>query len=94
MSACTLRLTRDSPLRTILVDEATGYARYQIDTPRKIARSVTRIRKFESHTQPPLHLDGDADSDPGDDIADKREARAETDEKDKEREGDGISQDE
>jgi len=91
MSGCTLRLTRDSPLRTILVDEATGYAKYQIDTPRKIARSVTRIRKFDSPKRPPPHLDEDTDSDPGDDIADKsKEAMSEKDEKDKEQEGDGM----
>jgi hypothetical protein len=68
MSGCTLRLARNSPLRTTLVDEATGLAKYQIDTPRKLARSVTRIRKFDSPTQPPLHWDEDADSDPDDDV--------------------------
>jgi len=91
MSGCTLRLTRDSPLRTILVDDATGYARYQIDTPRKIARSVTRIRKFDSPRRPPPNLDEDADSEPGDDVADKnKEAKSEEDEKDKEHEEDGM----
>ena len=91
MSGCTLRLSRDSPLRTILIDEATGYATYQIDTPRKIARSVTRIRKFESPKRPPPHLDEDADSEPGDGVADKnKEAKSEKDEKDKEQEGDGM----
>ena len=91
MSVYTLRFTRDSPLRTILVDEATGCARYQIDTPIKIARSVTRIRKFDSPAQPHLHLDEDADSDPGDDIADrKEEAKSKKDGKGKEQEGDGL----
>ena len=71
MSGCTLRFARDSPLRTTLVDEATGYAKYQIDTPIRLVRSVTRIRKFDSPTQPPLHWDDDADSDSDDDITDK-----------------------
>jgi len=39
----------------------------------KIARSVTRIRKFESPPQPPLHWREDAESDSSDDdITDKR----------------------
>jgi hypothetical protein len=70
MSGCTLRFTRNSPLRTTLVDEATGNAKYQIDTPRRLVRSVTRIRKFDSSTQPPVRWD-DADSDAGDDVIDK-----------------------
>jgi hypothetical protein len=70
MSGCTLRFARNSPLRTTLVDEATGHAKYQIDTPITVARATTRIRKFDSSTQPPLHWDDDDDdSDPGDDIA-------------------------
>ena len=78
MSGCTLRFSRDSPLRTTLVDEATGHAKYQIDTPIRIARSVTRIRKFDASTRPPqapLHWDEDVDSDPEDDIADKGNKR-------------------
>jgi hypothetical protein len=55
MSGCILRLARNSPLRTALVDEATGNIKYRIETPLRIARSVTRIRKFESRTQPPPH---------------------------------------
>jgi len=67
MCGCTLQLSRNSPLRTILVDEATGQAKYKIDTPRKIARSVTRISKFgPPPAQPPLHRDEDADPAPGD----------------------------
>ena len=67
MSGCTLRLSRNSPLRTTLVDEATGQAKYKIDTPRKVARSVTRISKFgPPPPQPPLHRDEDADPAPGD----------------------------
>ena len=76
MSGCTLRFARDSPLRTTLVDEATGYAKYQIDTPIRLVSSVTRIRKFDSPTQPPpLHWDDDADSDSDDDITDKRKKK-------------------
>ena len=67
MSGCTLRFARNSPLRTTLVDEVTGRAIYQIDTPKKIARSVTRIRKFDSHTRP-QHWDEVSGSDPGDGI--------------------------
>ena len=67
MSGCTLRFARNSPLRTTLVDEATGRAIYQIDTPKKISRSVTRIRRFDSHTRP-QHWDEDSGSDPGDGI--------------------------
>ena len=80
MSGCTFRLSRDSPVRTILVDEATGHAKYQIDTPIKLARSVTRIRKFDSHTQPPLHWDEDADSDSGHDVTDKKRKSKEEEE--------------
>ena len=69
MSGCTLRLARNSVLRTTLVDEATGHAKYQIDTPIRIAGSVTQIRKFDSPVQPPLHWDDNANS--GDDITDK-----------------------
>ena len=36
----------------------------------RIARSVTRIRRFDSPIQPPLHWDEDVDSDSGDDITD------------------------
>jgi len=71
MSGCTLRFVRNSPVRTTLVDESSGYAKYTIDTPIKIARSVTRIRKFHSPTQPPVHPDEDDDPDPVDDVADK-----------------------
>jgi len=70
MSGCTFLFARNSPLRTTLVDEASGHAKYQIDTPIRIAGSVTRIRKFDSPAHAPLHWDDD-DSDPGDDIADK-----------------------
>jgi len=78
MSGCTLRFARDSPLRTTLVDEATGYAKYQIDTPIKLVGSATRIRKFDSPTQPPLHWDDDDDDDSGfgGDITDVKKRRS------------------
>jgi hypothetical protein len=65
MSGCTFQLARNSPLRTTLVDQATGLAKYQIDTPIRISGSVTRIRKLDSSTHP-FNLD-DADSDSDDD---------------------------
>ena len=78
MSGCTLQLSRDSPLRTVLVDQATGNAKYQIDTPIRLTRSVTRIRKLDSPTHPHHHWDedvnsdyGGADSDSSEDTADK-----------------------
>ena len=70
MSGCTLQLARNSPLRTTLVDEATGNAIYQIDTPIRL-RSVTRIRKFDS-PQLHLHRDEGADDDSDHDITDKK----------------------
>ena len=85
MSGCTLRLARNSPLRTTLVEEATGHAKYQIDTPIKVARSVTRIRKFESPTDPPPNWDEDSDSDQGDDTTGegKKKAKSKKDKKGK-----------
>ena len=67
MSGCTLQFSRSSPLRTTLFDAATGHAKYQIDTPIRIAGSVTRIKKLNSSTHPPHHLDRDTDSDSDDD---------------------------
>lgn len=81
MSGCTFLLARNSSLRTTLVDEATGHAKYQIDTPVKVVRSVTRIRKFDSPTHP-HHWDEDSNSDPSDVIADKEKHKSEEDEKD------------
>jgi len=72
MSGCTLRFARNSPLRTTLIDEATGHAKYQIDTPITYIGSVTRIRKFDSPPHQPLHWDDDANSDSGDDLIDGR----------------------
>ena len=62
MSGRTFQLARNCPLRTTLVDEATGHAIYQIDTPKMVAGGVTRIRKFDS-PQPHIHRDEDANSD-------------------------------
>ena len=76
MSGCTLLFSRNSPLRTILDYEATGRAKYQIDTPRWHARSVTRIRKLDSAAQPPPDWN-DADSDSDDDIVDKGKPKKE-----------------
>lgn len=71
MSGCTLRFTRNSPVRTTLVDEATGHVMYKIETPTfKFAHVATQIRKVESHTQPPLHLEEDTYTDSGDDTTD------------------------
>ena len=88
MSGCTLRLARNSPLRTTLVEEATGHAKYQIDTPMKVAGSVTRIRKFESPTEPPPNWDEDSDSDDGDDTTGKgkKKSKSKKDIKDKKEE--------
>jgi len=58
-------------LRTTLIDEATGHAIYQIDTPKKRTRSVTRIRKFHSPIQHHHHWDDDGDSSCRDGITDE-----------------------
>ena len=75
MSGCTFLLTRNSPLRTTLIDEATGQAVYNVDTPRKLAPDVTKIRKLDSPTQPPHHWDdGGDDGDFSEGIADRKGA--------------------
>lgn len=71
MSACTFQLARNSPLRTTLIDETTGHAKYQIDTPLRIVGSVTRIRKFDLPPQSPLVRDAKANTDSDEDITDK-----------------------
>jgi len=58
MSGCTLRFSQNSPLRTTLVDEATGQVKYKIETPIKIARSVTRIWKFKPQAQDEFNEEG------------------------------------
>lgn len=68
MSGCTLRFSKSSPVRATLVDEATGHVKYKIETPIKVAHVVTRIRKFEPHTQHLLHPDEDTGSDSDDDV--------------------------
>ena len=60
MSSCKLKFMRNSPLRTTLVDDVTGHVKYRIETPIRIARSVTRIRKSKSSTPSPIHFDEDA----------------------------------
>ena len=90
MSGCTLQFARNSPLRTTLVDEATGHVKYKIDTPIRFIH-VTRISKFDSPTQLPLHWDKNVDSDSGDDITDKgnKKKKAER-KKDKKGKGSGT----
>ena len=94
MSGCTLRFARDSPLRTTLVDEASGHPKYKIDTPIRLTGSVTRVRRFDSPPQLPLHWNRDADSDSDYDITDvkkkskRKKPKRKRDKKDKE-EGDG-----
>ena len=90
MNGCTLRFSRNSPLRTTLVDETTGQARYRIDTPRKVARSVTRISKFDPSVQPPLHRDEDADPNPGDDITNKGKKRGKPNSKKGKKDGEEV----
>jgi len=68
MSGCTFLFAQNSPLRTTLIDEASGHAKYQIDTPIRITESVTRIRKFDSPTHALPHRN---DPDPYGDITDK-----------------------
>ena len=64
MSICNLRFTRNSALRTVLIDESTGNPLYQIDTPIRLVGSVTRIRRLDSSKpHPHLHRDDDSDSD-------------------------------
>ena len=84
MSGCILRFINNSPLRTSLIDEATGQVKYKIETPMKIARSMTRIRKFESPVQPLLDPDEDADSDSGGDISEEGGKDEELDSKEEE----------
>lgn len=80
MGGCTLRFTRSSPVRTILIDQATGHAKYKIETPIKVAHVVTRIRKLESNTQPPLEEDAGSDSDDNETLCGKTEEKLPFDE--------------
>jgi len=75
MSGRTFSFTRNSPLRTTLIDEATGHAMYEIDTPRKFSASyVTKIRKLDPAIRPPPYEFGDDDSDADEGPADKKRA--------------------
>ena len=71
MGAYTLQFSRNSPLRTTLVNETTSHAEYQIDTSRRLFGSVTRIRKFSLPPQSPLILNEKAHFDPSDDPTDQ-----------------------
>jgi len=93
MNGYTLQFTRNSPLRTTLVEEGTGLAKYQIDTPRRIARSVTRIRKLDSSTRhPPLGDDADSDSDDGTTNKGKEGSKSKKDEDHREEEQGGAGE--
>ena len=81
MSGCTLQFTRNSPLRTTLVDGASGHAKYQIDTPRWAAGRVTWIRKLDSSVQHPLDWDNTG-SGSDDDTTDKGGSKSKKDESD------------
>ena len=48
--------TRNSPIRTILIDEATGQELYRIDTPRRFVGSVTRVFRCDPKTPPTSNL--------------------------------------
>ena len=75
MSGRTFLLARNSPLRTTLIDQATGQAVYQIDTPRKFSPDVTKIRKLESAARAPTNWDDDdTDYDSSEDVIDKKGA--------------------
>jgi len=45
--------TRNSPLRTVLVNETTGQESYRIETPRKFVGSCTRVFRCDP-TKPPV----------------------------------------
>lgn len=48
--------TRNSPVRTVLVNGATGQELYRIDTPRRCIGSVTRVFRCDPATSPTLNL--------------------------------------
>ena len=68
--------TRNSPLRTVLVDEATGRELYRIHTPIRFVGSVTRVFRCDPAAPPVPNLvsqqHGDA-SDPHEDDSDGNE---------------------
>ena len=52
-----LVFTRNSPVRTVLVNETTGQEVYRIDTPRRFVGSVTRVFRCDPATPPaPNHI--------------------------------------
>ena len=51
--------TRSSPVRTVLVNEATGQELYRIDTPRRVVGSVTRVFRRDAATPPASNLTSD-----------------------------------
>lgn len=69
MSGRTFSLARNSPLRTTLIDEATGHAVYEVDT--LTTSWVTKIRKLDHTARPPPYSE-DGDFDPGEDLIDKK----------------------
>ena len=76
MGTCTLEFTRNSPLRTTLVDGTSGQVIYQIDTPiRILVGHVTRVRKLDLPPQSPLILGDKAHSDICDDLTDKEKKK-------------------
>ena len=87
--------TRNSPLRTVLVNETTGKELYRIDTPRRFVGSVTRVFRSDPATPPipnlisRLHEDANKPNDDYD--PDERELLAEagSDRCEEDREGDG-----
>ena len=66
--------TRNSPVRTVLINEATGKELYRIDTPRRFIGSVTRVFRCDpatpsaanpTPTTPRPQLDADESPEPG-----------------------------
>lgn len=80
MNGRTFLLSRDSTLRTTLIDEATGQAVYEVDTPRKLSSSyVTKIRKLDPAVPPRIYSD-DEDPDSEEETADRKRALVGTEE--------------
>ena len=69
MGVATFEFSGKCPLRTTIVDKATGHPKYRIDTPLKLTGRVTKIKKFDKPFQPPLISGGKTDL--GDDPTDK-----------------------
>ena len=72
MNGRTFLLSRDSTLRTTLIDEVNGQAVYEVDTPRKLSSSyVTKIRKLDPAARPRICSDDD-DPDSEEETADRK----------------------